>query len=205
MSVWARLSIVMVVCLAAPQAAWAAVASTAWMTNPQHDGELTGSPLHPPLAVRWNVRLGTVTSNVIVADGRVIFVRADASGAPQLTAVSSASGALLWSVATPAARIAYDGGRVFATQGSGLAAFSAQTGARLWTRDLAASYGVPHLVADGGTVFALVDEPGSRVAAVREADGGVAWLSPSLSSGESSPALEPTASTSASAAGRPTR
>src|SRR6478609_2848483 len=111
MSVCARLLIVMVVCLGAPQAAWAGDASTAWMTNPQHDGELTGSPLRPPLGVRWDVRLGTVTSNVIVADGRVIFVRADASGAPQLTALSSASGALLWSVATPAARIAYDGGR----------------------------------------------------------------------------------------------
>jgi outer membrane protein assembly factor BamB len=106
------------------------------MTNPQHDGELTDSPLRPPLAVRWDVRLGTVTSNVLVADGRVIFVRTDATNAPQLTALDAASGAHLWSVATPAARIAYEGGRVFATQGTGVAAFSAQTGARLWIRDL---------------------------------------------------------------------
>jgi outer membrane protein assembly factor BamB len=160
------------------------------MTNPQHDGELTGSPLRPPLAVRWDVRLGAVTSNVVVADGRVIFVRTDATNAPQLTALDAASGAHLWSVATPATRIAYDGGRVFATQGTGVAAFSAQTGARLWTRDLQADYGVPHLVADGGTVYALVDEPGSSVAALRATDGAEIWRSPSLSSGESSPALD---------------
>jgi outer membrane protein assembly factor BamB len=173
-----------------PPQARAADASTAWMTNPQHDGELTDSPLRPPLAVRWDLRLGTVTSNVVVADGRVIFVRTDATNAPQLTALDAASGAHLWSVATPAARIAYDGGRVFATQGTGVAAFSAQTGARLWTSDLQADYGVPHLVADGGTVYALVDEPGSRVAALRATDGGEVWRSPSLSSGESSPALD---------------
>ncbi len=175
---------------AMPEPARAADASTAWMTNPQHDGELTGSPVRPPLAVRWNVRLGTVSSNVVVADGRVIFVRADATGAPQLTALDAGSGAHLWSVATPAARIAYDGGRVFATQGTGVAAFAASTGARLWTRDLEADYGVPHLVADAGTVYALVGEPGSKVAALRAADGGVAWTSPTLSSGESSPALD---------------
>ena len=35
MSVWARLSIFLVVFLAAPQSAWAADASTAWMTNPR--------------------------------------------------------------------------------------------------------------------------------------------------------------------------
>jgi hypothetical protein len=52
----------------------AADASTAWMTNPQRDGELTDSPLRPPLTVRWDVRLGNVYSNVVVADGRVIFV-----------------------------------------------------------------------------------------------------------------------------------
>jgi outer membrane protein assembly factor BamB len=131
-------------------------------------------------------------SNVVVADGRVIFVRTDATSAPQLTALDAASGTHLWSVATPGARIAYDGGRVFATQGTGVAAFSAQTGGRLWTRDLQADYGVPHLVADAGTVYALVNAPGSRVAALRAADGGVVWTSPSLSSGESSPALDAT-------------
>src|SRR6187551_1077301 len=115
-----------------PGWAWGADASTAWMTNPQHDGELTGSPLRPPLAVRWDVRLGTVTSNVLVADGRVILVRTDATNAAQLTALDAATGAHLWSVATHAARIAYEDGRVFATQGTGVAAFSALTGARLW-------------------------------------------------------------------------
>jgi outer membrane protein assembly factor BamB len=160
------------------------------MTNPQHDGELSGSPLRPPLAVRWDVRLGAVTSNVLVADGRVMFVRSDAANATQLTALDAATGAHLWSVATPAARIAYDGGRVFATQGTGVAAFSAQTGARLWTRDLQADYGVPHVVADGGVVYALVAKPASRVVALRAVDGGDVWTSPALSSGDSAPALD---------------
>jgi hypothetical protein len=62
---------------------------------------------------------------------------------------------------------------VFATQGTGVAAFSAQTGARLWTQDLQAEYGVPHLVADGGVVYALVDEPGSSVVALRADRGAV--------------------------------
>ena len=166
----------------------------------------TGSPVRPPLAVRWDMRLGTVTSNIVVADGRVIFVRTDATSAPQLTALDAASGAHLWSVATPAARIAYDGGRVFATQGTGVAAFSAQTGARLWTRDLEADYGVPHLVADAGTVYALVDEPGSRVAAVRASRrrrrcGRHRRSRPGRARRRSTP----TACTSGSAAARPTR
>ena len=121
-----RIVLAVVVLALLPAPALASDASTAWMTNPQHNGELTDSPLRPPLAVRWDIRLGTVTSNVLVADGRVIFVRADATGAPQLTALDAATGAHLWSVVTPAARIAYDGGRVFATQGTGVAAFSAR-------------------------------------------------------------------------------
>ena len=63
------------ICLAAvlaaaalPQPSLASDTSTAWMTNPQHNGELTDSPVRPPLAARWDVRLGTVTSNVLVAD-----------------------------------------------------------------------------------------------------------------------------------------
>ena len=179
-----------IVFAAAPASAVAADESTAWMANPRHDNQLTASTLQPPLAVRWDVRLGTVTSNVIVADGRVVAVRVDASGAPQLTALDAATGGVLWSVATPAARIAYEQGRVYATQGTGVAAFSAQTGARLWTVDLHADHGVPHVVADAGTVFVLVDEPGSKVAALRGSDGTPLWTSPTLSSGSSSPAVD---------------
>ena len=104
--------------LASP--AWASDASTAWMGNPRHDSELTDSPLRPPLGVRWDLRVGQVTSNVLVVDGRVIFARQGL-----LTALDAATGAHLWSVATVTARIAYDGGRVFANQGTGVAAFSA--------------------------------------------------------------------------------
>ena len=200
-----RIVLAVVLLVVLPGPALASDASTAWMTNPQHNGELTDSPVRPPLAVRWDIRLGTVTSNVLVADGRVIFVRADATGAPQLTAVDAGTGAHLWSVVTPTARIAYDSGRVFATQGSGIAAFSADTGARLWTRDLEADYGVPHVVADGGTVYALVAEPGSKVAAVRATDGGVLWTSTSLSSGTARRHSMPSGCTSGSAAARPTR
>jgi putative pyrroloquinoline-quinone binding quinoprotein len=107
-----------------------------------------------------------------------------------LTALDAATGAQLWSVATATARIAYDGGRVFATQGTGVAAFSAATGGRLWTRDLQADYGVPFVVADAGVVYALVDEPGSRVAALNAADGAELWMSPTLSSGESAPTID---------------
>ena len=178
------LLVVLLVLLPAP-AALAQDASTAWMTNPRHDGELTGSPLRPPLAVRWDVRVGAVSSNVLVVDGRVIFARANL-----LTALDAATGAHLWSVATNTGAIAYDGGRVFATQGTGVAAFSAQTGARLWTRDLDADSGVPYLVAEAGTVYALVARPGSHVAALRATDGGTVWNSPTLSSGASSPTLD---------------
>ena len=99
-----RIVLAVVLFVVLPGPALASDASTAWMTNPQHNGELTDSPVRPPLAVRWDIRLGTVTSNVLVADGRVIFVRADATGAPQLTAVDAATGAHLWSVVTPTAR-----------------------------------------------------------------------------------------------------
>ena len=182
-------AVVIALAAAAPEAL-AADESTAWMANPRHDNQLTGSPLQPPLAVRWDVPLGRTISNVLVADGRVILVRADASGAPQLTALEAATGRVLWSVATAAGRIAYDAGRVFATQGTGVAGFSAENGARLWTTDLQADYGVPELVADGGTVFAFMNEPGSKVAALRGSDGGVAWTSPTLHSGTSSPAVD---------------
>ena len=203
----ARLLLVLasIVLAVAPASAVAADESTAWMANPRHDNQLTASTLQPPLALRWDVRLGTVTSNVIVADGRVVAVRADASGAPQLTALDAATGAILWSVATPAARIAYEQGRVYATQGTGVAAFSAQTGARLWTVDLHADHGVPHVVADAGTVFALVDEPGSKVAALRGSDGAPCGRRRRCRPDRVRRRSTPRASTSASAAARRSR
>ena len=66
----ACLLVAVLACVAVlPGWAWDADASTAWMTDPQHDGELTASPLRPPLAVRWDVRLGTVTSNCSSSTG----------------------------------------------------------------------------------------------------------------------------------------
>ena len=49
---------------------------------------------------------------------------------------------------------------------------------------------MPFVVADAGVVYALVDEPGSRVAALRAGDGGELWMSPTLSSGESAPTID---------------
>ena len=89
---------------AAPARAVAADESTAWMTNPRHDNQLTGSPLAPPLAVRWDVRLGRAISNVLVADGRV---DRGARGCERRAAAHRARGAdgrLLWSVATASAQ-----------------------------------------------------------------------------------------------------
>ena len=51
---------------------------------------------------------------------------------------------------------------------------------------------MPYLVADGGMVYAFMNEPGSHVAALRGADGSIAWTSPALHSGDSTPAVDAT-------------
>src|SRR5919206_4229005 len=60
-----------------------------------HDNALAGSPLRPPLRLRWQIAIGLTRSNLIVAGGRVFFVNDDRVKA-ELTALDAATRPVLW-------------------------------------------------------------------------------------------------------------
>ncbi|HZI48275.1 MAG TPA: PQQ-binding-like beta-propeller repeat protein, partial [Pyrinomonadaceae bacterium] len=83
--------------------------------------------------------------------------------------------------------IAYDSGRVFAINQSGLLrAFDATTGNQVWTRQLSAQSFTSPPTAMGGTVYV----PGfSFLYAVSEQDGTIKWNAPTIIGDHSSPAV----------------
>jgi len=66
--------------LAGPGAARAADQTTQYRVDPQHSNAVPDSPLQPPLKLRWQANLGGTASNVVVADGRVFYVRNPGTG-----------------------------------------------------------------------------------------------------------------------------
>src|SRR5215216_6594290 len=79
-----------------PAAARAADETTQYRVNPQHANSVPDSPLQPPLRLRWQANLGQLASNVVVAGGRVFYVRHPGTEL-EITALAASDGALLWS------------------------------------------------------------------------------------------------------------
>ena len=185
--------------LAGPAGARAADQTTQYRVDPQHSNAVPDSPLQPPLKLRWQANLGGVASNVVVAEGRVFYVRNPGTGL-EITGLSASDGSLLWSRTWPAKTwglngLAYDGGRLFWVRNHGVdypydvhvEAINPATGATLWNTNLHAGYGAgAYPTAANGELYVLGNSPGSLLYALRQSDGGERWPVRSLHSGDNS-------------------
>ena len=185
--------------LAGPGAARAADQTTQYRVDPQHSNAVPDSPLQPPLKLRWQANLGGTASNVVVADGRVFYVRNPGTGL-EITGLSASDGSLLWSRTWPAKTwglngLAYDGGRLFWVRNHGVdypydvhvEAIHPATGATLWNSNLHAGYGAgAYPAVANGELYVLGNSPGSLLYALKQSDGTERWPVRSLHSGDNS-------------------
>jgi outer membrane protein assembly factor BamB len=173
--------------------------AVAYQVDPAHDGHQVKGPLKAAsLVKKWSVTLAAGTRNVsypLIAGGRVfVTVPNGATSGSKLFALNAANGAVDWSATlagtSNAARLAYDGRRVFALTGDGvLTAFVMSTGSQIWSTKLPnQSFPEPPTAYDtniyvsgfGGTAMLY---------AVSEAGGDIRWNVPVVN-GDSLPAVD---------------
>lgn len=157
--------------------------ATAYHMNPRHDGFVTfsgGITLPATAAPAWSRDLGAQVGYSLIADGRVYVVteNTDGSYGNRLFALDQATGATIWGpVGLPGVYswngTTYADGRIFALNFDGLVrAFSAATGAGLWSYQMPGYWHDAEPVAYGGLVFATGNY-GS--AALDQATGSLQW------------------------------
>ena len=200
------LAVVAVLGLAMGQgSARAADETTQYRVGPEHGNSVPDSPLQPPLKLRWQANLGQVASNVVVAGGRVFYVRDPGTGL-QITGLRASDGAMLWSRTWMEKTwglngLAYDGGRLFWVRNHSASAPSVDvhveaiepaTGATIWNRNLPSTYGAgSHPTVANGELYLLANESNTKLYALRQSDGADRWPPKTLSSGDSStPSLD---------------
>jgi outer membrane protein assembly factor BamB len=171
--------------------------SVTWQNNTLHDGYDAGSPLVPPLTLKWIRDFSVLTTSYpLIAQGRV-FVTTAASGAygTKLLALDEHTGTTIWSADIAAqyyfANAAYDSGKVFIVNYDGLLkAFDAASGTLLWSVSLPNQFAFTSPpTATNGIVFAGGAGIGGTVYAVNETDGAVLWTKPVENGDHSSPAV----------------
>lgn len=176
--------------------------AVAYQNDYAHDGSQPGDTLRPPFSKRWWVDLGGQLSYPLIAGGRV-FVVGNSYGhgtGARLFALDAATGRLLWTHdlgsdpngVSYGAGIAYDGGRVFATDRTDgvMRAFDAASGSLLWESapDVIFAGNIPTPpTAVAGTVYYQL---GSLMYALRESDGSRAWTTGVNSEAGGSPAVD---------------
>lgn len=151
-----------------------------------HDGAQPGDQLTPPLFQRWSVDLGGDVSYPLIAGGRVFAVANHQGGSTgaRLFALDAATGAVDWSAdlgttsmgTSYGADLAYDAGRVFATNATDkrVRAFDAATGALVWTSPTPANPVEP-VTAPTAVAGVVYYQQGDNMFAVRESDGSLIW------------------------------
>jgi outer membrane protein assembly factor BamB len=187
-----------------PAVVRAADETTQYRVNPQHSNSVPDSPLQPPLKLRWQANLGQVASNVVVAGGRVFYVRHPGTEL-EITALRASDGAMLWSSTWMEKTwglngLAVDGGRLFFVRNHSadypydvhVEAIDPATGARLWNRNIPSGYGAgSHPTVADGELYFLANDSSSKLYALRQSDGADRWPPRDLSSGDSStPSLD---------------
>jgi outer membrane protein assembly factor BamB len=174
--------------------------AVAFQINPQHTGIQSGDVLSLPLCQRWTAKFPGSVSYPLVADGRV-FVTVAMGGASGLYALDEQTGNALWGPITvgsgyPWGNAAYDGGRVFAINSSGvLSAFDAATGTLAWSVTLTGQYAFSSPpTALEGTVYLSGSGASSdgTLYAVDESAGNVNWTANVQGGDESSAAVSST-------------
>jgi hypothetical protein len=190
--------------LVGPVGARAADETTQYRVDPQHSNAVPESPLQPPLRLRWQANLGQVISNVVVAGGRVFYVR-NPGTEQEITALRASDGAVLWSRTWMAKTIglnglAFDGGRLFWVRYHNavypydvhVEAIDPGTGGTIWNRNIESGYGAgSYPTAADGELYLLANDSASKLYALRQSDGADRWPAQTLTSGDdSTPSLD---------------
>ena len=192
------------VTIAVPPTWPASADAAAVQMNPSHTGAVTFSTVTFPTTSSWSVDLGSTVTYTLIAAGKV-FVTTTSSGATSLYALDRTTGGTIWGpIAIPGlAGAAYDNGMVFvssgappsgSTSGGSVQAYSATTGALLWTTPMAGfneSTTSPP-TATGGYVYvtggsAIPIDDGTY--ALAESNGTVSWFKENPEAGNSPPAV----------------
>jgi len=187
----------------APAAARKAPASSlavAFQGNALHDGHSVRGVAAPPLRKEWSRTFPGSVSYPIVAEGRVFVTAADPEVryGTTLYALDQRTGRNAWrpfKLGGPYwwSALAYGDGRLFALNHAGdLRAFSARTGALLWTRRLAQHIYTSSPTFAGGRVFVMGEGEQTSLFAVDGRTGRVLWERKQEGSGHSSPAVTST-------------
>jgi outer membrane protein assembly factor BamB len=184
--------------------ACAADETTQYRVNPQHSNSVPDSPVAPPLRLRWQANLGELISNVVVAGGRVFYVR-DPGTRPEITALRASDGAVLWSRTWMEDTwglngLAVDGGRLFWVRNHSASypydvhveAIDPATGGTIWNRNIGSSYGAgSRPTVANGELYLLASGGGTQLYALRQSDGADRWPPVNVTSGDNStPSLD---------------
>ena len=159
--------------------------ATAYRMNESHDGVIVlqnGSGHPAGSAPAWTVDLGAPVSYPLIAGGRVFVTTSNPDGSygNRLYALDASTGAVVWGpIAVPGvyfgSGLAYEAGRVFVLMfDGGLRAYSAATGAALWTAQLRGYWYEAPPNAYGGMVFVAGN---GGISAVDAASGAIRWQS----------------------------
>src|SRR5262249_15383876 len=104
-------------------------AAVTFQIDPAHSGGQPNSRLRPPLKRKWLVNLSSFSLSYPIIVGGSIFLTGGGGGGAKLYALSAADGTPLWGPIDlgsggfgAAANAAWDAGKVFTTNGSGLVA-----------------------------------------------------------------------------------
>lgn len=151
--------------------------ATSFGINPAHTNGQPGDSVASPLVANWRVQFTGQVSYPLVTGGRVIVAAAEAE--PNVRALSVATGQLVWGpiVLGGTVMIAYDQGRVFALNGTGvLTALDVTNGHSVWSVSLQGQgffWSPP--VATNGIVYVNGLGVGGTTFAVAESNGEVLW------------------------------
>lgn len=176
--------------------------SIAYQINPQHNGDLPGGTLVPPLTRSWSVDFGEYVSYPVAAQG-FVFV---ATGLfndnnhlfTHLRALRQDTGAIAWGpvpleldVGDHWAALAYDAGRLFSLNSVGwLKAWDAASGRKLWAMQVPAPNQTVNSPPTALNGFVYVSGGGNgdtgELFAVDAANGSLRWHHP-VTNGQGSP------------------
>ena len=162
--------------------------ATAYQLDATHDGYMANAGLAAPLTQAWSIALPGA-SYPLIADGMVFVTSANNH---TLYALNQATGATIWSHPIGGTGgLAYDRGRVFAVNNSGLlTAFDAAIGSIAWSEKLPGQWSFTSPpTAVNGIVYAGGAGDAGTVYAVRESDGVLLWTQPVKDGDASSPAV----------------
>lgn len=160
----------------------AAADAVTYQIDLAHSGRATLDGFTGRLANQWTRSLGGAISYPVIAQGRV-YVTVAAGTATELYALDAASGNTVWQASipgqNPVSSLAYDDGRIFALNMSGLVeAFDAATGAQRWSTQLPREWFFPWPpIATGGLVFIGGQGSAGQIYALSEKTGKLTWTS----------------------------